>query len=191
MSSLDKHLLHGIEFGNKKAYYELYKRYYAALVVYAVKFLGNKEEAEDVVQDVLVALWEKGGRFESVLKLVNFLYLSVHNRCLNVLKSHSIRDRYKQYFQTNNLGEEDLEEDIMNREAIRMLWQLVDELPPRCREVFLLHMDGRKNEEIAVALDIALDTVKNQKKKAIAFLKKRMGTLFVVLLHMEIFSRAA
>lgn len=191
MSSLDKNLLHGIEFGNRKAYYELYKRYYAALVVYAVKFLGNKEEAEDVVQDVLVALWEKGGRFESVLKLVNFLYLSVHNRCLNVLKSHSIRDQYKQYFQASNLEEEDAEEEIMNREAMRMLWQLVDELPPRCREVFLLYMDGRKNEEIAVALDIALDTVKNQKKKAIAFLKKRMGTLFVVLLHMEIFSRAA
>ena len=57
----------------------------------------------------------------------------------------------------------------------------IDKLPTRCREIFLLHMDGKKNEEIATALGISIETVKTQKKRAIQSIKEQMGTCYFLL----------
>lgn len=187
MLSIEKEFIEGIRGRERKAFYTLYQRYYAALVVYAIKYLKDKESAEDVVQDVLILLWERGGEFDSSDKLIHFLYLSVHNKCINILKHRSIQNKYDQYCQTVTNEEKNVEEEIIQQEIWRVLWQLIDELPPRCQEVFLLHMDGRKNEEIAIALNIAIDTVKNQKKKAIEILRKRMGKLFILLIQAGIY----
>ena len=54
-------------------------------------------------------------------------------------------------------------------------------LPARCREIFLLHMDGKKNEEIATVLGISIETVKTQKKRAIQSIKEQMGTCYFLL----------
>ena len=59
------------------------------------------------------------------------------------------------------------EEDTNEEEVYRLLFRAIDKLPTRCREIFLLHMDGKKNEEIATALGISIETVKTQKKRAI------------------------
>ncbi len=187
MSSIERELIQGIQQKDRKIFYILYRQYYAALVVYAMKYLKDRESAEDTVQEIFILLWERGGEFHSLEKLIHFLYLSVRNRCINVLKHRSIQQKYDQYCQTISQEEKNIEEEIIQQEILRVLWQLIEELPPRCQEVFLLHMDGRKNEEIASALEIAIDTVKNQKKKAIEILRKRMGKLFILFIQAGIY----
>ena len=73
------------------------------------------------------------------------------------------------------------EEDTNEEEVYRLLFRAIDKLPTRCREVFLLHMDGKKNEEIATLLGISIETVKTQKKRAIQFIKEQMGTCYFLL----------
>lgn len=187
MSSIERELIQGIQQKDRKIFYILYQQYYAALVVFAMKYLKDRESAEDTVQEIFILLWERGGEFNSLEKLIHFLYLSVRNRCINVLKHRSIQQKYDQYCQTISQEEKNIEEEIIQQEILRILWQLIEELPPRCQEVFLLHMDGRKNEEIASALEIAIDTVKNQKKKAIEILRKRMGKLFILFIQAGIY----
>ena len=74
-----------------------------------------------------------------------------------------------------------LEEDTNEEEVYRLLFRAIDKLPTRCREIFLLHMDGKKNEEIATALGISIETVKTQKKRAIQSIKEQMGTCYFLL----------
>ena len=70
---------------------------------------------------------------------------------------------------------------------------MIDQMPPRQREVFLMAMEGKKNKEISEALGIAIETVRTNKKRAMAFLKKNLdkealGLLVVILKSFSFFS---
>ena len=62
-------------------------------------------------------------------------------------------------------------------------------MPPRQREVFLMVMEGKKNREIAQALDMAGETVRTNKKRAMAFLKKKLDneTLALLFVLLEVY----
>lgn len=71
------------------------------------------------------------------------------------------------------------EEDELNREEeYQKLFSLIDELPEQCRKVFLMALDGKKNKEIADALQISVVTVKTQKMRAMQKIKKHLPMLF-------------
>ena len=90
-----------------------------------------------------------------------------------------MEERYKEALQ-NNLSDEELDEEELDREEeYRHLFQAIDKLPSRCREIFLLSLEGKKNKEIAEMLQI--ETIKTQKIRAINRLKKYSGILFSFL----------
>ena len=67
--------------------------------------------------------------------------------------------------------------------CIRDRHRAVDELPERCRQVFKLHLQGKKNEEISQMMELSVETVKTQKKKAMYFLRERLGKSYYCLLY--------
>ena len=77
-----------------------------------------------------------------------------------------------------------IEEESVNEEEIyRLLFELIDKLPLRCREIFLLYMEGKRNEEIAGMLSLSVETVKTQKKRAMAFIRENLDKstpLFII-----------
>ena len=151
----------------------LYDRYYRALVSYGCQFVEN-EVAEDIVQELFSVLWERRPLFNSISQFSTYLYNTVHNSALNHLRHQTVRNNYRQSI-IDNLLEfmlVDDTSDIFNKEEIyRQLFAAIDELPPRQKEVFLLCMEGKKNKEIAEQLDISAETVKVQKRRAIAQLR--------------------
>ena len=66
---------------------------------------------------------------------------------------------------------------MIEEELYRRLFKVIDELPPRCREVFLLHLEGKGNEEIPHSLQITLLPVKTQKKRAMRYIREQLGVL--------------
>ena len=157
----------------------LYDRYYRALVSYGCQFVEN-EVAEDIVQELFSVLWERRPLFNSVSQFSTYLYNTVHNSSLNHLRHQTVRNNYRQSI-IDNLQEfmlVDDTSDIFNKEEIyRQLFAAIDELPPRQREVFLLCMEGKKNKEIAEQLDISAETVKVQKRRAIAQLRGKLSPM--------------
>ena len=152
-----------------KAYQTLYRLYYRALVNYAMRFISKQDEAEDVVQDLFVSMWNKKIQFASYVSFRTYLYNAVYNAVLNVIKHQDI-DLVK------NEDELDFPEaDYQKEEVYRQLYLAIDRLPKKCREIFLMYMDGKKNEEIAQILSISIETVKTQKKRAMRFLKDDTG----------------
>jgi RNA polymerase sigma-70 factor (ECF subfamily) len=158
------------------AYHELYNEYYKALVIYAANFLATTETAEDIVQEIFTTIWEKKISFISLQSLKTYLYNSTRNAALNYLKHQNVETGYIQYML--DTYKEITEEDTNEEEVYRLLFKSIDQLPPRCREIFVLHMEGKKNEEIAQTLGLSIETVKTQKKRALQAIKKRMGSLF-------------
>ena len=71
--------------------------------------------------------------------------------------------------------EEEAEGREMREELYRQLFEAIDELPARCREVFLMHLEGKGNEDIARELTLSVLTVKTQKRRAMAYLRGRFG----------------
>lgn len=157
-----------------KAYQTLYRLYYRALVNYAMRFISKQDEAEDVVQDLFVSMWNKKIQFVSYVSFRTYLYNAVYNAVLNVIKHQEVEQRYVDLVK----NEDELqfpEADYQKEEIYRQLYLAIDRLPKKCREIFLMYMDGKKNEEIAQILSISIETVKTQKKRAMRFLKDDTG----------------
>ena len=104
---------------------------------------------------------------------------------LNRIKHKKVEEKYAAYRQLHPVNPELDDYDVMEEEIYRRLFKTIDELPPRCKEIFLLHLDGKKNEEIAAQLKITLLTVKTQKKKAVRYIREKMqdfGLLCILLI---------
>lgn len=82
--------------------------------------------------------------------------------------------------------EKEKEYNLMREEIYREMYLAIQELPDRCREVFELHLRGKKNEEIAESLDFPVQTVKMSKREAIAYLKNRLRNRFCWFIFMHI-----
>ena len=164
----------------------LFEHFYNYLVLYAMKRVRQREVAEDVVQEVFVAIWESSKEYNSFHGFRAFLYDAVQNRCLDYLKHKAVENRYLAYQLANHDDEREREYNLMREEIYRELYLAVRELPDRCREVFELHLKGKKNEEIAELLSLSIETVKTHKKNAVRFLKERMRNLFVLLVMFRV-----
>lgn len=165
----------------------LYKSYYKGLVCYAMRLIELSEPAEDIVQELFSNIWAKKMVFQSLMSFKVYLYNSVRNASLDYLKHKNIEGSYLQKMldahPVYRTGEED-EEGFFSEEVYRQLFETIDALPERCREVFLMYMEGKKNEEVATALHVSIETVKTQKKRAMSILRKKLGAYQFLLLQL-------
>ena len=177
--------LQGLRVGDDRAFKVLFEKYYASLCAFATNFVNDPDVAEDIVQEVFIAIWESDKKYNSYHGFRAFLYDSVKNRCLNYLKHQEVERRHAEIL-LQEQDEEDEDYRLMREEMYRALHRAVDELPERCRQVFKLHLQGKKNEEIAQMLELSVETVKTQKKKAMHFLREWLGELFYILVALNI-----
>lgn len=154
--------------------------YYRVMVNYAMKFLAIQEDAEDVVQETFVRLWQRKDTMYGDDGFLRMLHTSVRNRCLDRLKHKAVERAYSSYAYLET--EESLEESIFAAEIYSRLFREIDKLPERQRETMRLVCEGKSNAEIAEAMSVGIETVKNQKYKAIAKLKKTLGENAVMML---------
>lgn len=161
---------------DEKAFHLLYRQYYKALVNYAQQITGNQLVSEDLVQDVITILWEDKLQFPTVISLEVFLYNSVRNASIDWLRHRNVETNYVTKI-TEKYREYRLENEsaLFDEEVYRMLFKTIDELPKRSREVMLLQIKGKKNQEIADELGITYETVKTHKKKAMTILRKKLN----------------
>lgn len=146
-----------------------FRRLYLPLGMYALRLVGDADAAEDLEQDAFMQAWmyiENGGEIEN---FSSFMYRTLRNACLKYL-----RDRHE------TLGEESIpeisEEDIDTSLRDARIWEAIDGLPEKCREIFLMSKrDGLANDEIAEELGISVKTVKNQMTKAFSRLREALS----------------
>lgn len=185
----DAELIALLKTGDQVAFTTIYERYDSLLYIYAHKKLLHKQEAQDIVQEVLTVLWKK--RFELVLQgsLTNYLYTAVRNRALDVFAHRKVQAKYidsLQVFMDENRACSDFR--IRENDLKAIIEREIAALPPKMQEIFRLSREGMlTHREIAEGLDLSEHTVSTQIKRALRILRVRLG--LITFISMLIFYR--
>lgn len=153
---------------------QLYDEHQPSLLSFATFLAGNREDALEIVNDVFISLWQNRNSFKEIKSIKSYLFSSVKNRSINHIR--------KKKLEVTNLWPENEQSTfradavIEEKEHQTALENLMNELPPRCRQVFAMsRIDQLSYAEIAELLDISIKTVESQMGKALKLFRKRMG----------------
>lgn len=176
-----------IKNGNHLAFKHLFDQTYEDLVAYAHTYLYEKDASEDVVQEVFVCLWERSDSISIDVNLRSYLFAMVRNKCLNHLKKIKITDCSKvleQEIETQidweiGLFEENQEQLLYNR-----VKRVIDGLPKKMKYIVELRYQNQyRYQEIAEELNISVNTVKTQLRRAKAKFAELMLALLLFIWH--------
>lgn len=160
--------------GKIAAFQELFDRYYAPLCRFAEFWIRDSTSAEEVVLDVYTHIWQHAAKLRVTGSVRAYLFRAVRNRSLN-----HIRDNRFSYVPFEELGDIFAgpgESQIETEEMLELVAEAVSQLPDRCREVFLKsRSEELSNAEIALRMEISVNTVEAQMKKALRYLRKLLA----------------
>ena len=156
---------------------KLFNDLYSPLCRYCISLVGDKEMAEDIVQEQFIYIWDKRERLGISSSIRSYLFTAVKHRSINYLRKQFLRNSD---FCTENFSENELigtlpdpANILENKELGEILDQALTNLPEKCRIIFTMKKIGElTNKEIALKLKISVKTVENQ--MTIAF-KKLIG----------------
>lgn len=173
----EKVLLQEIKDGNDEAFEFLFNSYYPRLRGYAARFVKDDEMVRDIIQESFLKFWEKRDLIEAV-SLSSLLFAMVRNACLNYLKHQQLVEQHSLEYLDATVGREELyywdfnlnpEYSLLYKELQEQINLVMNDLPPRCREVFeMSRFKKMKNREIADALQISTTAVEKHIAKALA-----------------------
>ena len=168
-------LIEKLRKNDRKAYSDLFDGYFDQLFTFALNMVFREDVANDIVQEVFIAIYEK-----SILKnyqgsLKAYLYTSVRNRCYNYLRDAKVEDRNMALYAEAAVYSDNV--DMIDREEIlEKIREVLDELPEKCREVCRRRFfEGKKFEEIAEELDISESTARVQTHRGMEMLRQRFA----------------
>lgn len=178
-SNNDKDLFSSFKQGEAGAIRDLYDLHYKPLCFFAYRITGNKEESEDLVTESFLKMLHKREEFENLSNIKSFLYLVTRNACINSIKAekrHNLAHAQMQFLLPDGETNEDLlREEMVRIELLRQIYEEIEELPARCREIFkLLFIEGLGTDEIGRRLGLSPQTVRSQKARALQLLKSQL-----------------
>ncbi|MDR1097718.1 MAG: RNA polymerase sigma-70 factor [Tannerella sp.] len=169
----DEKLIAAIKKDDYAGYNNLFTRYYSRLCRYVYGMLENREDAEDVVQELFLNLWNNRKRIEITENVSGYLFKMAKNLSLNHIRSAK---NYRNMVDSQSVSEVYYEESLLEFDEFRIaLYDCIERLPERSREVFLLHRVKKlKQKEISEKLTVSVKTIKNQIWMSLQKLKKCM-----------------
>jgi len=171
--------------GNRKTFECIFKTYYRPLCFYAEGMVGEKESAEDIVNNFFLKLWENREIIHISTSLQAYLYKSVYNNSLKYLEHLKVLRKYREQamYMINNSDLFQPQADcplsmLISQETVSEIELAIDDLPEQCREVFLLtRLEGLSYQEVAEKLGVSINTVRTQINRAMTKLHKSLGKL--------------
>lgn len=157
-------IVEDLQEGDERAFRTLFEEFYASLCLFATRYLGDREEAADVVQETFLKYWNKHTDFDDYRKIKSFLYVVVRHACLNLLRDRELRSRIPEEWIEDS--EQEFRNQVMEEEVHRIFNHAIDKLPLQMRMVINLSLDGLKNSEIAEKMNLSEGTVHAYKKEA-------------------------
>ena len=176
--------------GNPAAYEELFKQTFPRMLGYCKLFIHDQAQANDLVQECFVRLWEKRSTISPNQSVESLLFVMLRNRCLNYL-----RDQKNELIDKNigAMGENELqhlyqldftgrEEKTLEERLIEAIRESVDNLPEKRKLVFIrAKIEGKKNKEVAEELGISVKAVEKHLHQAKEQIRTEMLKEFPLL----------
>lgn len=170
---------------DSSSFEDLFRSYFTPLMIFARKILKDEDEAREVVQKVFISLWEKREEIDLKASLKPYLFTSVHNRSLNVIRD---RKKFSEEEVPDVAGDWDVSAQIEAMELEQKIRETIDSLPEKCRQIFELNRyEGLKYSEIASQLHISIKTVENQMSKALKILRKKLAKYMLLIFTIGVY----
>lgn len=181
----DQDLAQRIKKDEKDAYEELFKRYAPRIFSFSILYLKNKDDAEELVQNVFLKIWEKRQILDATQNIKAFIFKIAVNTIYDFIRRKNIERAFEDYAKLNyTVNENYTWHSVIFEEMQRNLNNLVAQLPEQQQKIFRLSkLEGLANEEIAETLNLSKRTVENHLYRALSFLKKQLKneSLFLFL----------
>lgn len=184
----DNYLLSAMREGDKNAFNTLFRRYYPVLCAYCHRFV-DLEDAEEIVQDIMLWLWESRSMQIINTSLSQYLFKAVYHRAINKITKDEIKHRADTFFYA------EMQEMLENtdfyaiEELNKRIKTAISNLPPSYREAFTMHrFQNMSYKEIAVILDVSPKTVDYRIQQALKLLRVELKD-YLPLIYLYLFIR--
>lgn len=174
MNVSDKIIFNEIRKGNREVYEALFAEYYDSLVRFGQSFLFDQQEAEDLVQDLFVHIWEHASSITITASVKAYFYQSIRNKCINHIRSLKVKDKNNSLYVDGILQSGD-DIELFDVQLIETIKKSIDELPEQMARIFKMKLiENKKRDEIADELNISINTVKTQLQRAKTKLREKL-----------------
>lgn len=175
-----KELINQIKKGQKDAFRKLYDEYAPRIFQFALSYLKRETEAEELVQEVFIKIWEKKENLDDTKNLKSYIFKIAVNTIYQYIRRKNIENAYKDYIK-NHVRSDDNNtwQNVIYNEMLDKLESILNELPEQQKRIFYLSKDkGLSNKEIAKKLNLSKRTVENHLYRAIFMIKKSLMLIF-------------
>lgn len=180
----------------KENFDSIYINNLSRLFLFAKEYVLFDEEAENIVQDIFLMLWEKREALRVDVSLTAYLFTLVKNKCIDFLRhqmveqmySENVKHEYNEELNVKLFALESFDHNFSSEEDIEtLLRNAIDKLPERCRLIFIKsRIEGKKYKEIAEELNLSVNTVEGQISIALKKLREELKDYLPLLLFLFI-----
>jgi len=160
----DEELVERARHGNQEAFSEIVKRYQNKIYSYASRLVGNRDEAEDLTQEVFIKVYKNLYGFDIKRKFSSWIYRIAHNESVNHIKKRSyfkiLSIEQNDFLKNTMSSTENLIEEIIQKESSEKIRKLLDKISFKYKEVLVLrYFEEKSYEEMSDILRIPTNTV--------------------------------
>lgn len=151
-----------------------FQKHYPRLCTIAYGYVLDRDDSEDIVQEVFINIWDKGKDNLPEQEFLAYLTTAVKNNCISFLRKRKDGPASLEDYPLadSHLAEEDHRGDEPHRSTEEIIEDALSTLPPKCKDIFVMaKLQGMKYREIAQLLNLSEKTVENQMGKAIRLLR--------------------
>lgn len=176
-SLTDQDLFDALKNADRRAFTEIYNRYWALLFLHAKKMVKDDDEAMDIIQDTFVYLWNKADEITISSSLSGYLYSSVRHRVLNIINRGKLKEKYIDSLMSFDDSDPDSSEDLIAKELEIRIEEAIHQLPKKMRTVFeMSRKTNLSHKLISEELNISENTIKKQINRAIKSIKTHLAS---------------
>ncbi len=161
---------------------DYYHANYATFCSFASRYLSDKYEIEDVVQESFIAFWEQNKEFANLASVKSYFYTTIRNSCLDKLKHDKVKNKFLELRKRIADSKEFFLENLLKQEVYSYVHEQIEKLSQMEKKVILMAMEGASNNEIAEKLGIKLNTVKTHKQRAYKLLRENITKFIFFIL---------
>lgn len=171
----EKELILGLKESSTAAYKQLFVRYYAIILKFLSKMLGDEFRAQDIAQNIFLKVWLGRDKLDENKSIKTYLYVLAKNEAINNIKYESRTRQFDESFQPEaSVG---VQEVLNYRETNEIIRRCVEHMPSQRKFVFMMsRIDNLSNKEISQKLNISVRTVEKHIELALRDLKKAISS---------------
>ena len=184
----DQQLLALLKRGDNVAFEVLFEKYAARLYRFSLHlFNGNTFDAEEVVQDVFLKIWENRAKIDTIQNFNSYLITIAKHQIYDTIKHKFVVERHRKHILNFSAKSSADEDNYILKNMIELMCTRIEQMPPQQKEVILMRNKGFTNTEIAQQLNLSTRTVETHVSNALKnlrtfFLKNKEITLLFIAL---------